>query len=100
MVLSSRKHALVTAHVLLRCSDPKHRKKCIELKNELLENFNSVKTAYAAKPRMGEDDFCVVATAKIDPEKKIAFENSLKTLKASNRKDSIVSAVRIDLEST
>lgn len=93
-------HGLVNAHILLKCSDPKHKNKCIELKNVLLENFNNVKTAYAAKPKMGTDDFCVVATAKIDPEKKNEFQSALKQLRANNKQDSIVKDVRIDLETT
>ena len=98
VVHTLHKHQLVDAHILLRCSDPKHRNKCIELKNVLLENFNSVKTAYVAKPKMGDEDFCVVAIAKIDPDKKNEFKEALSKLKASNRQDSIVSKVRIDLE--
>jgi hypothetical protein len=96
---SLHKNELVNAHVLLRCADPKHKKACVELKNVLLDNFNNIKSAYAGKPIVGTENFCVFATAKIAPDKKKAFEKALKTLKASRSKNSIVAEVRIDLES-
>ena len=92
------KHELVNAHVLLRCGEPEHKQMCSELRQVLLEKFNNVLEAHTAESIYGVDDFCVIATAKINPKSVKEFEYALKQLQVNSRPSSRVKDVRVDVE--
>lgn len=97
-VRSQTKQKLANAHILLRCGEPEHEKMCSELKQVLLKKFNSVEVAYTTESVYGTDDFCVLATAKINPESAEEFEAALKNLQVNARLSSKVKDARVDLE--
>ena len=92
-----KRSVLVDAHILIVCSDEKH-KSCDKLKYALLDNYNDIKVAYNIRPTFGGEPYCIAATAKIDGEKYVeAFRSSLKKFKVKG-KNLGVKNVRIDLE--
>lgn len=92
------KRKLVKAHILLQCSDSTHEGMCVELRDKVLEEFGDVTEAATVKQTRGEGDFCVVASATIDPKKRNAFEEALNELQIHNKKNSKVQDVRVYLE--
>lgn len=92
------KQKLANAHILLRCGEPEHERMCSELKQVLLEKFNNVEEAYTTESIYGTDDFCVLATAKINPKNAEEFETALKNLQVNSRLSSKVKDARVDLE--
>ena len=92
------KRNLVNAHILLQCADANHEGMCVELRDSLLEKFGDVDEATTVQQTMGEGDFCVSATAKINPKKLEAFEKALFQLQANKEKNSKVQDVRVYLE--
>lgn len=87
---------LVTAHVLLQCTDPDHRNTCKNLRDDLMENFLEVKQASTVKA-IGEENFCVIGIATINPKKHQQFEAALRKLEKSSTLGSDQSAVRVYL---
>ncbi len=92
------KRNLVNAHILLQCADSNHDGMCVELRDSLLEKFGDVDKATTVQQTMGEGDFCVSATAKINPKKLQSFENALLLLHANKEKNSKVQDVRVYIE--
>ena len=80
---------------MLRCPDEKHVDTYGDLRDELVDKFNEVKEASTITTIPGGDgsdvddgiDFCVMGIARIDPLKKQAFEDALRSL-GTDRKDS------------
>jgi len=92
------KQNLVNAHILLQCADANHDGMCVELRDSLLEKFGDVDEATTVQQTMGEGDFCVSATATINPTKLKLFEEALFKLQANKKKNSKVQDVRVYLE--
>ena len=92
------KRNLVNAHILLQCADSNHDAMCVELRNSLLEKFGDVNEATTVQQTMGEGDFCVSATATINPSKLELFKEALLKLQANKMKESKVQDVRVYLE--
>lgn len=89
---------LVNAHILLRCGEELHKDMCGELRDALLSKFDNVKSAQTIKTITGSVDYCVAATAKIDPAMEEKFRKDLSKLQTSAKKSSQVKAIQIDLE--
>ena len=75
---------LVTAHVMLQCTDPAHKNSCRDLRDALMENFLEVKQASTVKA-IGHENFCVIGIATINPKKRQQFETALCKLKKSSK---------------
>ncbi len=93
------KRNLVNAHILLQCADSNHDGMCVELRDSLLKEFGDVDEATTVQQTMGEGDFCVSATARINPKNLKSFEEALFILQANKKKTSKVQDVRVYLES-
>lgn len=92
------KNPLVNVHLLLRCGDVNHKEMCSALKQALYDNFNNVFEAHTAESIYGANDFCVAATAKIDPKNVKEFEAALRNIQINSRPPSKVQDVRVDIE--
>lgn len=88
---------LVTAHVLLQCTDPDHKNACKDLRDDLMGNFLEVKKASTVQA-VGEKAFCVRGIAIINPEKRQKFESALREMGAGRAPGSKVLDVRVYLE--
>lgn len=62
-----------------------------------MENFLEVKQASAVKA-IGDDDFCVIGTAIINPEKRQQFKAALRKLEKSSKLGSRDSDVQVYLQ--
>ena len=92
--LSTQK--LTKAHILLRCSETGHKNACAKLRDELLEKFNNIKNAQTVEAFGDTEDFCVAATAIINPENQAKFRRALQGLRSNSGKAK-VDAVKIKL---
>lgn len=93
----NRKEKLVNVDVRLRCADREHKKMCAELRDTLLERFNNIKEAETTKAYGGAEDFCVIATAVINPKNKAKFERALKQLRSSSTPSTHVEDVKVEI---
>ena len=88
---------LVTAHVLLQCTDPDHENACKDLRDDLMKNFLEVKKASTVQA-VGKKAFCVRGIAIINPGKRQKFESALREMNVGHAPGSKVLDVRVYLE--
>ena len=93
----SGKEKLVRADIRLRCAEDNHKKMCAELRDALISDFNNVEDAKTTKAYGDAKDFCVIATAVIDPANKTKFVRALKELRSCSNPSTKVSAVKVEL---
>jgi len=69
---------------------------CGELRDALLDKFNNIQEAETTKAFGTSEDYCVIATATINPKNKTKFVNALKELHGTSRA-SKVDAVKVEI---
>lgn len=88
---------LVRADIRLCCAEKNHEKMCAELRDVLISKFNNVEEAKTVKAYGDAEDFCVIATAVINPANKTKFVKALKQLHSNSNPSTKVSAVKVEL---